>query len=328
MPRTRRYVATAGLGLLCFLALMAGPLSLINTDFWLVRVLDFIREPAFYGGLMLAALSIATAPRWRLWLVGGFVLFAGIQFWRFGPYTPIAPEELALADKRSKSCFSVLSLNVRMDNHGYGRIAKLVAREDPDILLLMETDQRWLAALEGTLARFGYRLSRPLDNYYGMTFASKIPVASARMIMNTSADTPTLYATLTPAAGRAVEFIGLHPRPPIPGQSTATRDANIARAGAKTPDGLADAFAMGDFNDVPWSHTSRRFKQAGQYRDPRVGRGTFATFPADHTWVGWPLDQLMVKGGVEVAGFAILESVGSDHRPVLAQLCVPSSSEG
>ena len=79
---------------------------------------------------------------------------------------------------------------------------------------------------------------------------------------------------------------------------------------------------MGDFNDVPWSHTTSQFKAEGNYRDPRAGRGSFATFPADYVTFGWPLDQLFVKNDVRLESFAILDDVGSDHLPLVADVCV------
>lgn len=319
---------TTPLAIVCLLALAATLISLIETNLWFIRVLDFIREPVFYASLVLAVLCLFTAKAWRWWLVGGFVLVAAIQFYRFGAYTPVVGKQIAVADKGpSGSCFRALALNVRMDNTQYGRVAELIARQKPDLLLLMETNGEWVTALEAELSAYPYRLTKPLDNHYGMAFASKIPVDRARMVANTSADTPTLYATLTPPGGRTIEFIGLHPRPPVPGQSTETRDANIARAGAKTPDNLNDVFVMGDFNDVPWSHTTSRFRREGGFLDPRIGRGTYPTFPADHTWLGWPIDLLLVKSAIHVERFEVLDAVGSDHRPVLARLCVEPADE-
>ena len=187
-------------------------------------------------------------------------------------------------------------------------------------------DLAHLDALEPQLSRYGYRLDRPLDNKYGMAFATRLTVDRAEMVANTSSNTPTLYATLRMGDGARFEMIGLHPRPPLPGQSTESRDANIAQAGARTPDGLSNVLAIADFNDVPWSNTTSRFVAEGGYRDPRAGRGSFATFPADYAWIGWPLDQIFVKDGVKVEELEIGEDVGSDHLPLIAKVCVDPMS--
>ena len=85
---------------------------------------------------------------------------------------------------------------------------------------------------------------------------------------------------------------------------------------------IGNVLAIGDFNDVPWSRTTERFREEGNFLDPRAGRGSFASFPADYAWLGWPLDQIMVKDGVKVERLEIGEDVGSDHLPLMARVCV------
>ncbi len=302
--------------------LLATLVSLIDTNRGMVRMLDFVREPSIYLAALLAVLALFFA-RPKLWtILGMLALSAGINFFRLWPYTFLAPSQIPMPDEvDGMSCMRVLSLNVLQSNDQYEKVAALIEREDPDVLLLMETNGAWMTALETQLARYSYRLSQPLDNKYGMAFATRLRVERAEMISNTSSNTPTLYATLKMEDGARFEVIGLHPRPPLPGESTKSRDENIARAGARTPDSLDNVLAIGDFNDVPWSRTTQQFIEDGGYRDPRAGRGSFSTFPADYAFIGWPLDQLFVKNGVKVESFELLEDVGSDHLPLAADVC-------
>ena len=302
---------------------LASIISLADNNSGAIRTLDFIREPAIY----LAAVLLVVAP---LVLGRGLAPAAGllagsmaINFWSLWPYTPVAPEELPLGTaSEDAGCMSLLAFNVLQDNEDYARTARLIERIDPDILFLTETNQAWIDAMEPQVARYGYRLDQPLDNKYGKLFASKVPVVKAEYSDTFDDETPTLYATLRAPNGARFELIGLHPRPPMPGRSTAKRDASIAEAGQKTPDGLANVVAIGDFNDVPWSDTTQNFRALGDYSDPRAGRGSFATFPASYAYVGWPLDQFFVKGKVSVQDLEIGEEVGSDHLPLMARFCV------
>jgi endonuclease/exonuclease/phosphatase (EEP) superfamily protein YafD len=75
---------------------------------------------------------------------------------------------------------------------------------------------------------------------------------------------------------------------------------------------------MGDFNDVAWSWTSRRFKQYGEFLEPRVGRGMFPTFHAQYPLLGVPIDQLYLTKGIGLVSFGRLEEFGSDHYPISA----------
>lgn len=311
---------------LAAILLTATLVSLIGTNRGVVRMLDFVREPAIYLAALLAVLALFLARPRRLLVIALLVATIAINLWRIWPYTFLAGSSMPLPDDvDGMSCANVLSFNVLQSNDRYGETAALIERSDPDILLLMETDQAWLDALEPQLSRYGYRLDRPLDNRYGMAFATRLEVERAQMVDTIGANTPTLYATLRMDDGARFELIGLHPRPPLPGQTTDTRDASIARAGAQTPEGLGNVLAIGDFNDVPWSSTTRAFVREGGYRDPRAGRGSFASFPADMIALGWPLDQIFIRGGVKVESLEIagsVGSVGSDHRPLLARLCV------
>ena len=326
----RPAATTAGklLLIVAALKLVASLVSLIPTNRGIVRMLDFVREPSIYLSIVLIVLAILLARRWRWVIVGLLGLAIAINLYRLWPYPSLAASEIPLPDRvAGMSCARVLSLNVLQTNDQYDRTAALIRREAPDIVLLMETNRRWIEALEPVLSTYGYRLDMPLDNKYGMAFATNLDVDRAQMIANTNANTPTLYATMRMEDGARFEMIGLHPRPPLPGESTESRDENIAKAGARTSGDSDNVVAVGDFNDVPWSRTTQNFVAMGDYLDPRVGRGTFATFPSDWRFIGWPLDQLFVKNGVKVESFRVLDDVGSDHRPIVADLCVQPGTE-
>ncbi|MCJ7420722.1 endonuclease/exonuclease/phosphatase family protein [Sphingomicrobium astaxanthinifaciens] len=316
-----------GLASLLLLAVLA---SLLPTDYWLVRTVDLVREPLIYlaTGLLLLALFLDT--RWRgatIALLGVSILVNLARMW---PYLAIAGTEVALDEEAAATpgarCFSAMSVNVKVKNEDYDRIAAQVARIDPDILFLMETDARWVEQLRPLLSSYDHVEAHPQPEAFGLVFATRLPVAKTNIIENTHRDTPTLYATLAPEGGAPFEFIGLHPKPPLPGWNTELRDENIVNAATQTPDRLPDAIVMGDFNDVPWSRTTSKFREVGDWRDPRVGRGAYPTFPADLLWLGWPLDQLMVKGDLELTGFEVLPDNGSDHRALLGRFCRPAAT--
>nr|WP_277924518.1 endonuclease/exonuclease/phosphatase family protein [Sphingomonas sp. CROZ-RG-20F-R02-07] len=170
-----------------------------------------------------------------------------------------------------------------------------IDRERPDVLLLMETDQPWAKALAPVLARYPHRLLRPIDNTYGLIFATTLPVDQARTKNITDQNTPTVYARLRTRGGQPFDYIGLHPRPPIAGEDTNLRDRKIEHAALRIAGAKVPAMAMGDFNDVAWSRTTQLFKRVGGYLDPRIGRGSYPSFPAQYAAVGWPLDQLFVS---------------------------------
>ncbi|MGB7408711.1 MAG: endonuclease/exonuclease/phosphatase family protein, partial [Pontixanthobacter sp.] len=249
-------------------------LSATDSNQWWIRAWDFPRVQLLIAMLALAvALWMMDRVSWR-WLPIVLVGLSAWQVFRIFPYTPASPlsvEKIA-SNTSADACFSVLSINVLQKNREYDRTLAVIERVDPDILLLMETDQAWADAMAPAMARYEHTLLRPLDNTYGLMFATRLPMRDASIRDLAQKDTPSVFATLT-ANGMDFSMVGLHPRPPVPGQDTEERDAELIMAAKILRDRTMPAIAFGDFNDVAWSDTTRLFRQTGQMIDPRVGRG-------------------------------------------------------
>lgn len=321
-----------GIAALAIVAVTLTLISLLATDIWWIQLLDF---PRFLSMIAIASIALGCiifVRRGRGTLIAMLAGAIALQGWRIYPYFVFAPTEVtqqrAAANARSASCFTLLGLNVYQYNRDYAATLRLIEREKPDILLLMETDANWVTALAPILHTYPHRLLRPLDNTYGLVFASRLPVRWAGTKNITDQNTPTVYAQLATRDGQRFDYIGLHPRPPKPGQDTTLRDRKIARAARAVSDHGVPVLAMGDFNDVPWSRTTQTFKRTGGFRDPRVGRGSYPTFPAKFVALGWPLDQLFFTPQFTFQSLRVLDNVGSDHRPLVAALCLPSNEKG
>jgi len=311
---------------LAMIALIVTLVSIIPSDQWFIRTVDMVRVLLVFLCIALLVIGLFLKTRLRWLTIAALILVIGINAWRVWPYWAVADTEVPLAQAEASqlTCFSALSANVKVKNTGYQQVADQIRKYDPDVLFLMETDDKWLAELEPVLSGYPTVRRHPQPKAFGLAFATRVPASKINVVENTHRDTPTLYATLQPAGFPPVEFIGLHPKPPLPGWDTGERDRNIVNAGVQTPDRLPNAVVMGDFNDVPWSRTTEKFHDMGNWNDPRIGRGSFGTFPADYVPLGWPLDQLMMKGDIQLGSFEILDDNGSDHLAVLANICVPS----
>lgn len=294
-------------------------LTMWSTDAWWVRVLDFPRVQIAIAAavVLVAALSLQVQGRW---MVAALMIAAcGYQIWRILPYTPFATPEMELA-AHAPAEIRVLSSNVLMENDRHDLLLGTIADFDPDILLLMETDQAWIDALEPALGRYTTVLREPGDDHYGMVFATRLDLEEARIVRLTTSDTPSVFAQLRDGNGTRFRFVGLHPRPPVPGQNTRQRDAQIHYAARFAAESGVPLLVMGDFNDVAWSDTSRAFKHAGRYLDPRVGRGFYASFDAKSRFLRFPIDQLFVTSDIAVVAIERRGYVGSDHFPMAATI--------
>lgn len=293
----------------------------LPTHRWWVRVWDFPRvqiailaaltiPPAFFvdgptGWMALAALSLC-------------LLY---QCWRILPYTPLVSVEMRKVPRTEEgNQITILSSNVEIGNDRFGDVRRLIDEVDPDLVFLMETDERWHDALQGALDRYPRVVTEIRDNCYGFIFASRLEARRAEVVYLTPDDTPSLFCELVTPHGQCFRFVGLHPRPPVPGNTTEERDAEILFAARFAHKSGVPLIAMGDFNDAAWSDTSRRFKTVGGYLDPRIGRGMVASFHAKSRILRTPIDQFYATPDIALCDFARGPDIGSDHFPLIAQV--------
>ncbi|WP_290556840.1 endonuclease/exonuclease/phosphatase family protein [Aestuariivita sp.] len=305
--------------ILALVVLVTTLLPLTNSVTWWVRIWDFPRVHILFAALAVLIGCLSFAVSFKLPIVVLMCAAIICQAVKVFPYTPLASTEVDLvAAPASVSPVSMLSVNVLMENTRYGDLANIIKREDPDVLLLMETDQGWSDALGDILDRYSTVKSHVADDHYGLIFATRLDPVSVDLLWPDQDDTPALKAVLRSPDGTEFNFIGLHPRPPVPGNDTAVRDKQIKKAALMTSSSDRPTVCMGDFNDVAWSWTTGRFKRYGGFVEPRVGRGMYASFHAAYPLMRLPIDQIFVTRDVKLVSFDRLENFGSDHFPMVA----------
>jgi endonuclease/exonuclease/phosphatase (EEP) superfamily protein YafD len=298
-------------------------LPLVRSHAWWVRMWDFPRVQIAVGlAAVLPLAFVLPAPlRWVVLAVAAGCL--AYQAVRIYPYTPLARKEMILATGSDAGAeATLLASNVLMENTDHARVRALIEKVDPDLLLLMETDRTWIDALEPVLARYPTVLTAPRDDCYGMVFATRLEVDEACIVPMTEEENPAAFAALRTPGGALFRFVGLHPQPPMPGDDTEERDAQILYAARFARADEVPLVAMGDFNDAAWSDTARRFKHYGRYVDPRIGRGIYASFDANRPLFRCAVDQLYVTEDMAISEFRLGPHVGSDHFPVIVRIRV------
>ncbi len=292
-------------------------LPITDSKLWWIRAMDFPRLQLLVSAIVIAVLC--------LWL-GGWLKIAALvvtlgcglfQAWYVWPYSPLGRKVVRLAPPAPDQ-ITFLASNVLMENEDVGKLHDLIASVDPDVLFLMETDQRWLQAMEPVLADYGTVVREPRDNYYGMIFATRLPVTDVQVLYLADNETPTLFAEMRGPHGDIFRFVGLHPKPPVPGEDTEERDAQIAYVARFARKSDVPVLIMGDFNDAAWGHLAQRFKRVGQYLDPRLGRGPLPSFDANAWAMRFPIDQLYLTREIALVDFWRGPNIGSDHFPMIA----------
>ncbi len=248
------------------------------------------------------------------------------QLYRIHPYTPLVRSTVkrVRGDENRDDRIVLMMTNVMMENEQHHRLLDTITRFDPDVVLAVEVDRKWDAAMEPLLERYPHAVRHPLDNYYGMTLLSRLELVEPRVEHLVQEDIPSIHTQVRLRSGVTIAVHGLHPRPPEPlrDQPSSPRDAELVLMGrALREDGESQpTIVAGDLNDVAWSPTSELFVRLSGLLDPRVGRGFYNSYNARNPLFRYPLDHVFHSTHFKLVRIERLPRIGSDHFPILIEL--------
>jgi endonuclease/exonuclease/phosphatase (EEP) superfamily protein YafD len=309
------------------LAIGTTVLSLRKSPHWLFRMWDFPRVQISTAAV--AALALFTGTRRpNSWIERSFVaaLLATLlqQGRKIAVYTPLWPAQVERSRGTGTARIRILMVNVLQENDRYDRLLEAIGRADPDVVLAVEIDRRWEAALEPLREVYPYVVRQSQENHYGMLLLSRIPLEDPRVEFVVQPDIPSIHARLRLPGCGPIDLYGLHPRPPEPlrNQDSAERDAELVIIGrlVSRKDPEVATIVAGDLNDVAWSQTTRLFLRLSKLLDPRIGRGFYNSYSAQVPLLRWPLDHVFHSDHFRLVELRRLSEVGSDHFPMLVEL--------
>jgi len=225
--------------------------------------------------------------------------------------------------KNSDASIRVFSANVFQDNKDFDKFSKVFRRANPDIAILLETDSWWQEQLHVFKEEYPFTVEYPQDNYYGIILLSKLELKDMEVKFVMDDEIPSIHGNVLLKNGTWIKIFCLHPTPPSPSENEKSldRDAELLIVAKEIKKEDYPIIVLGDLNDVAWSHTTRMFQRISQLLDPRIGRGFYNTFHTSYPLLRWPLDHLFVSNDFKLAELQRLESIGSDHFPMFAELC-------
>ena len=231
------------------------------------------------------------------------------------------PGEEADALNGGTPVYRLMHLNLLHDNPTPEAVLSLVGRARPDIVTLTEVSPPWVEKLDLLEAAYPYRLiCRPPTFIGAAAMLSRRPFAPG--MEPACADRGAFAHARIDLGGHEIEVVTLHMGWPWPFEQPwqlPRLEPLLATVGDT-------AIVAGDLNAAPWSHAVRRLEAAA---GAQVLRGVGPTWldrrlpEALLPWIGLPIDNLMVKGGVAPLSLQRLEPVGSDHLPVLLEFTLP-----
>lgn len=301
-------------------------LSLVKSDFWVYKILEYPR-------LQKLVLILAVTGCWFFFwplkslfyqvLLGGLGLSIAYLVYKIWPYTILAKKEMKRVRSTDPSNeLKVFAANVLQDNKQYNTLIQQVRHCDPDIIFLLETNADWANAMKELEKDYPYKLLAPLENTYGLLFYSRLRLYNEKLLFLVKDDVPSIEVTVGLSSGQKVQIWGLHPEPPVPGENlySTAKDKELMKVALKVKECLLPCMVFGDLNDVAWSHTTELFRKTSELLDPRRGRGFYSTFSAHSRLIRFPLDYIFCSREFGLISMQRLPKNGSDHFATLTHL--------
>ena len=300
---------------------------LVRNDYWAFRVFEYPRFQKLIVCLLLfvgALVFVNLSPDKPLYFIT-ILLFANIcyLFYQVYPFTVLSKKEVIRPEKEfPKQDIALMTGNVLQYNKESKAYLANIYAANPDVLLLLETDNWWEHETAELMEIYPYHIKVPQENTYGMLLYSKLELQNSKVKFLVEDDVPSIHTIIVLPCGQKVQLYCVHPTPPVPQENprSTERDKELLLVADKAKDNPLPVLVVGDLNDVAWSYTTALFCKISGLLDPRKGRGFFNTFHAQHRFLRFPLDHVFCSTDFKLIQIEKLDAAGSDHFPMFVKL--------
>jgi endonuclease/exonuclease/phosphatase (EEP) superfamily protein YafD len=265
------------------------------------------------SGVVLGALL----GRSHLWRVG---LVAALCWFALGMSVVLSSWH---ARSQGGESLRVVSANLLWSNEDRDTMVVDITRQDPDVLVTLETTLDLLGHLRG---RFDGRLQpvaygETTATTWAVIWSSQPPVHTEKV----SVGNRELPVAVFRHAGSEITVVGVHTKSPVDGSSVRAWEREFAGLERYVGTLSGPVVLAGDFNAALTHRPMRRL--LGDFTDAASARGGLFVPTWPTIGVGVPLlslDHVLLRG-VKVSGFDTFTLAGSDHLGVRADVVVPTS---
>lgn len=314
------------IGIYACLLLIFTILPLIRNDYWIFRVFDYPRLQKLFLNviaLILLFTCYSGAAIYKQLLIPALCINIIYLLWLIIPFTPIGKKQVLKSGHVNKlKSLSIMIANVLQTNNDTKGCLNEIEKADPDIVILLEANNRWDAGTSSLKEKYPFAEKVPLENMYGLLLYSKLEMLETSTKYLVENDIPSIHTKIKLRNGQLVQFYAVHPTPPVPGENVRAteRDKELLLVADLARKSQLPVIVAGDLNDVAWSHTTDLFLKMSGLLDPRRGRGFFNSFNAHYFFLRFPLDHAFISRHFKVTELKRLHNYHSDHFPIFLQI--------
>jgi endonuclease/exonuclease/phosphatase (EEP) superfamily protein YafD len=301
-------------------------IPLIRNDYWAFRVFEYPRLQKLSLNLIIIAaygFFFASSQAYDIVFFSILAVNACYLIYQIYPFTTFAAKTVLKAEtKNEDNQITIVSSNVFQDNRNVAGCLKMLDKNDPDVVLLLETDQFWYDNTKVLKEKYPYHVTVPQENTYGMLLYSRLELVDPQTRFLVDAEIPSIKTKVKLHSGELIDLYCVHPTPPVPGENdhSTERDKELLMVAKEVKESGSPSIVVGDLNDVAWSYTTELFTKISGMLDPRIGRGFYNTFHAKMPFLRFPLDHVFCSTDFKLVKLSRLENFSSDHFPILISL--------
>jgi len=216
---------------------------------------------------------------------------------------------------------------------GHGTFAAWVLEERPDLVCIIEPPLRLSGEARAAWERYwaGAQVDRAgTIHIYSRRPFERVRFGGRERWARYKLFGPTSIELALPGVGPVVVWAVHLPSPrdaTLWGYSLLMAEGLAKYLGAQWREAGKPAILLGDLNSPPTGRVYQTFVRRSGMTDAGAGLFRKGTWPARLPgWASLPIDHCFVSPPVRVRRYKVGPDVGSDHRPVLAELWIPRTA--
>ncbi len=214
---------------------------------------------------------------------------------------------------------SLLLSNVQSSNRHYQYLLDRIATHKPDFIVLLEFSPDWANALIPLDEHYPFQKLIPRNDNFGIALFSKFPLSNVEVKDFAQNGIPSIVATAQ-LFNQTLRIIATHPLPPMNSTMAAQQEQHLENLAAFiNKDKNSASLLAGDFNSTPFSPRYKKLIKETGLINSRQGKGLYPSWPSNLVYKALqiPLDHVLISKGIQSQSMKRLESIGSDHYPIL-----------
>ncbi|MEM6768161.1 MAG: endonuclease/exonuclease/phosphatase family protein [Bacteroidota bacterium] len=254
-----------------------------------------------------------------LWKNSRWIIFSLTLIGLTANFLPLFSLVGKIPVENQRESLTLCSINVLSYSQTYEKVITYLEKEDPEVVVLIEMNERWKVALDSLRLTYPYVVDASAEGNYGMMLFSKLPFEWERIEYLGPMQSPMIVVRLL--AG--VTVAGVHFRSPDLYEKFLARNHTYQTVGNRKKQYPEPYIFMGDFNTTTYSVYLQEFVQKMELVDSRKGRGLYSSWPSLFFPLWVPIDHAFVSEGLGVVRRETGGYLGSDHLPILLEVLTP-----